>query len=190
MPNLLRDSWRDIDPHEIRLILDKRIGGPGQFDDRPENPSQFFLPLARDKCKVALTFREKEIASIEPGTAFDEAEWSEISDEIAKLSGGPVKIGREVAFNTFRVTGCWRGIQSKVQILPPQSDWPRAPVESAAHPFILEFPINTFDSWFITNYRRNRQHRRWSRVLNVLLIPRARRCTACTKNSRGEGTNR
>ena len=45
--NLLRQSWADLDSHELRLLLDKRIGGPGQYDGRPENPDRFYLPRAR-----------------------------------------------------------------------------------------------------------------------------------------------
>src|ERR1700674_1453166 len=54
---------------------------------------------------------------------------------------GPQKVGREFSFNTFRVGGWWRGERSGVQILPPPEGAPRAPVEIADHPFILEFPI-------------------------------------------------
>jgi hypothetical protein len=28
--NLLRASWKRVDSHELRLLLDERIGGPGQ----------------------------------------------------------------------------------------------------------------------------------------------------------------
>jgi len=41
----------------------------------------------------------------------------------------------------------------------------------AQHPFILEFPITAAldDLWLITNFRRIREHRQLTRVLNVLL---------------------
>jgi hypothetical protein len=44
----------------------------------------------------------------------------------------------------------------------------------AAHPFILEFPINRApnDLWPITNHRRMREHRRLTLLLNVLLTAR------------------
>jgi hypothetical protein len=45
----------------------------------------------------------------------------------------------------------------------------------AAHPFILEFPIISApndDLWPITNYRRIREHRRLTLLLNVLLTAR------------------
>jgi hypothetical protein len=173
--NLLRETWANLDSHELRLLLDKRIGGPGQFDDRHANPNKFYLPLARASCRVALTFRDKKIVAVEPGPAFDAAEWQKIADEIesAILVGAP-KVGREYSFSSFRVPGSWRGVRSGVQIIPPSPQAPRAPVEMAAHPFIVEFPINGTpnDLWPITNHRRIREHRRLTLLLDVLLTAR------------------
>ena len=61
-----------------------------------------------------------------------------------------------------------------MQILPPPPQAPRAPVEMAKHPFILEFPIigAPYDLWPITNHRRMREHRRLTLLLNVLLAGR------------------
>src|SRR5262249_7276045 len=55
------------------------------------------------------------------------------------------------------------------QIHPPPDDAPRAPVEMAEHPFILEFPLMTCGTWRITNHRRIREHIKLTRLLNVLL---------------------
>lgn len=174
--NLLRDTWANLDSYELRLLLDMRIGGPGQFDDRNASANKFYLPLARASCRVVLTFRGKKIVAVEPGPAFDVAEWQEIVDEIeSAILVGPPKIGREYSFSSFRVPGSWRGLRSGVQILPPPPEAPRAPVEMAAHPFILEFPINGApdDLWPITNHRRMREHRRLTLLLDVLLTARA-----------------
>jgi len=32
--NLLRENWGNLDSQELKLLLEKRIGGPGQFDGR------------------------------------------------------------------------------------------------------------------------------------------------------------
>jgi hypothetical protein len=39
----------------------------------------------------------------------------------------------------------------------------------AEHPFILEYPVTVSDNWQITNFRRRREHRRLTLLLNVLL---------------------
>jgi len=159
-----------VDSHELRLVLDKTIGGPGQYDDAATNPDKLYLPLADSSCRIVLTFRDKKIYSIEPGLAFDDAEWQRIAAEIESLIfGGLPKVGREYSFSGFRVRGSWRGDRSRVQILPPPSDAPQADVEMADHPFILEFPIQATDFWPLTNYRRIREHRNLTLLLNVLL---------------------
>ena len=94
--NLLRDEWKDLDSAELMLLLYERIGRPGQYDDISSNPNKFYLPLARSSCKVALTFREKKIIEIEPGEAFEAAEWMKISKEIeGAILAAPLKIGRD-----------------------------------------------------------------------------------------------
>jgi hypothetical protein len=173
--NLLRETWANLDSRELRLLLDARIGGPGQFDDRDVNPNKFHLPHAGASCRIALTFRGKKIAAVEPGPAFDETEWQKIVDEIdSAILVGPPKVGREYSFSSLRVLGSWCGAHSGVQILPPPPQAPRAPVEIAEHPFILEFPIvgAPDDLWPIIVHRRMREHRRLTLVLDVLLTAR------------------
>ena len=81
-------------------------------------------------------------------------------------------MGRKYSFSSFRVPGSWRGERSGVQILPAPDDAPRADVEMADHPFILEFPIQASDFWRVTNHRRIRSHRNLTLLLNVLLAGR------------------
>ena len=93
--NLLRNTWTDLDSAELRLLLDERIGGPGQYIDRSGNPNKLYLPLAGPSCRIGLTFRAKRIVAIEPGPAFDAAEWERVSEEIEKaILAGPTKVGR------------------------------------------------------------------------------------------------
>jgi len=171
MANLLSDSWKTMDSYELRLLLDKHVGGPGQYDGIDENPNKIYLPLAREGCQIGLTYSKKEkIIAIEPGPAFDAAKWRRSSEEIENsILGGPLKVGRGYSFSGYRVRGSWRGERSGVQILPPPDDAPRAPVEIADHPFILEFPIRASDFWQLTNYRRIREHRNLTLLLNLLL---------------------
>ena len=154
--------------------MEARIGGPGQFDGSTENlnksKTKFYLPLARESCRITLTYVDSRIVAIEPGLAFDPVEWARVSEEIEKsILTGPVKVGREYSFCNFRVVGSWRGDRSGVQILPPPDNAPRAEIEMAEHPFILEFPIQASDFWPVTNHRRMREHRKLSLLLNVLL---------------------
>jgi hypothetical protein len=167
MPNLLKSSWNTFDPAEIMFVLHERIGRPGQYCDREKNPGEFYLPMAGETCRVKLTFSDKdELVDIAPGPAFDLMQWEHVVREIE--STGPTKIGRDCSFSNFRVAGTWRGAQSGVQILPPPADAPVAPYEMAEHPFILEFPVKASDQWPITNYRRLRDHRRLTLLLNIL----------------------
>jgi hypothetical protein len=105
---------------------------------------------------------------VEPGTAFDAAEWESISKKIESsiLTGIP-RTGRDYSFSTFPVLGQWRGKHSGVQIIPPPNEAPRAP--GASNPFILEFPIKGSDLWPITNHRRIREHGKLTLLLNLLL---------------------
>jgi hypothetical protein len=170
---LLKDAWTDLDSEELRLFLDERIGGPGQFKDRLKDPNKFYLPLADSSCSIVLTFSEKKIVAIEPGPSFNTTQWEKISDEIEKsILAGPVKVGRAYSFSTLRVLGTWRGERSGVQILPPPDDAPRAPVEMADHPFILEFLVKVSDFGRITNHRLMREHRQLTLLLNILLAGR------------------
>lgn len=173
MPSL-RDIWTKLDSAELRLVLDELVGGPGQYDG--QNPNKLYLPRGHSSCQVVLTFGEGRIIGIDPGPAFDSGKWKQVCDEIEKsLLVGALKVGREYSFSSFRVLGSWRGNRSGVQILPPPDDAPRAPVEMAEHPFILEFPVKASDFWPVTNYRRIREHRNLTLVLNVLLAGHTRR---------------
>jgi len=116
--NLLCVTWTNVDPHELRLVLEDHFGHPGQYDGPAKN--RLYLPLAGSSCRLALTFGDRRIVAIEPGPAFDGAEWQRISEEIEiSVLAGPMKVGREYSFSSFRVTGSWRGDRSGVQILPP-----------------------------------------------------------------------
>ena len=169
MPQPLPETWANVDPYELRLLLDEHIGGPGQYDRAMGDPA-LYLPLARSDCRIAITFRAKKIVSIEPGPAFEAAEWQRTSQAIAKsLFGGPLKVGRDYSFSSFRVSGSWRGHLCGVQVLPPPDNAPRAPYEIAEHPLILEFPVKASDLWRLTNYRRTRGHRELTLLLNLLL---------------------
>ena len=166
--NLLHSSWTDLDQVDLRILLRDRIGQPGQFDG---NTDVLYLPLAREKCRVSLTYKGSRIIAIEPGEAFDRPEWDRICAEIeTSILSGPRKVGREYSFNTFRVGGSWRGARSGVQILPPPDQAPQTPMEITDHPFILEFPIQEAGLWSISNHRRIREHRKLTLLLNLLLV--------------------
>ncbi len=168
--NLLRPSWGQLDPHELRILLDDHIGGPGQYDDRASNPDRFYLPLAGAQSRLVLTYCDRRIISVEPGQAFDAAEWERIAHEIeTSVLTGPTKVGRDYSFSSYRVQGSWRGERSGVQILPPHPEAPSAPVEMAEHPFILEFPIQEAGLGAVTNHRRLREHHKLTLLLNTLL---------------------
>jgi hypothetical protein len=168
--NLFRDEWRAIDSTELMILLKERIGGIGQFDSDRE-PKKFCLPSAGSDCRIKLTFRGGSIVAIDRGAAFDQAKWDELSAEIKRaiLSGSP-KTGRDTSFSNRRVTGGWAGANSGVRILPPSASTPHTAVESADHPFILEFPVEVSELKDITNHRRIREHRRLTSVLNILLL--------------------
>ncbi len=165
--NLLWPEWVEIDQADLRLLFGERIGGPGQLDG---SPNVLYLPLAGEHCRISLTYNDEKITAIQPGAAFDHEEWARICIEIeTSVLAGTSKIGRDIGFSTFRVNGYWRGTQSQVQILPPPDDAPKAPVEVAEHPFILEFSVQAAELPAITNQRRIRNHRRLTTLLNVLL---------------------
>jgi hypothetical protein len=171
--NLLRPNWGQLDSHELRILLDNRIGGPGQYDGREANPDRIYLPRARAECRVALAYCDRQIVCVEPGPAFDAAQWESIAKEIeTSVLTGPTKVGRDYSFSNYRVQGSWQGERSGVQILPPHPDAPTAPVEMAEHPFILEFPIQVTDLSPLTNHRRLRKHRDLTLLCNTLLLGR------------------
>src|SRR5437762_1849190 len=124
--NLLPTAWIDVDPHELRLLLDEHIGGPGQYDSELGNPNKLYLPLARPECEIALTFRGKRVSSIEPGQAFAADKWQRVVQKIDRsLFDGSVQVGRDYSFISHRVSGSWRGDRSGVQILPPPENAPQ-----------------------------------------------------------------
>ncbi len=166
--NLLRTSWADVDSYELRLLLNVQIPGPGQsYEDAT---TKLHIPTAGALCRLILTYEDNKITCIERGTAFDADEWDRISREVeSALLAGRKQFGRALSFNTFKVTGGWRGKRSEVQILAPSQSTPKAPVEAADHPFILEFPLQTSTLDFITEHRRLREHRHVTSLLNILL---------------------
>jgi hypothetical protein len=107
--NLLRDTWADLNQEDLRLLLKERIG-EGRFGQYDGDENVILLPLAREKCRVSLTYKGAKIVAIKPGTAFDRQEWNDICTEIeGPILKGPRKIGREFSFSTHRVDGWWRG---------------------------------------------------------------------------------
>jgi len=173
--NLLRDSWGDLNQDDLRLLLKERIG-EGRFGQYDGDEDVIHLPLAREECRVSLTFKGAKIVAIKPGTAFDRQEWNDICAEIeGPILRGPRKVGRNLSFNTVGVKGWWHGEKSGVQILPPPATAPRPPQTLADHPFILEFPLQDAGAWPTTNYsitnqRRRREHRKLALLLNLLLV--------------------
>jgi hypothetical protein len=168
--SLWTDSIGRTDPHELRLILDHRIGQPGQYGGSDAPSTRFYLPLAGTACEVVLIFSNDAIVGLETGPAFDESKWNDVLNDISALQSPPIRqIARQYSFCSFRVNGYWTGRRSLVQILPPPDDAPRADVEIADHPFILEYPFDVTGISPVDDDRRLRQHRRIANVLNVLL---------------------
>jgi hypothetical protein len=139
---LFRQHWAALDSDELRFVLLEIIGKPGQYDGAARNPNAFHLPLARDACQIKLTFgSSQEIVAIDAGPAFDPARWEFAVQEIERI--GPLKVGRDISFGSYRVAGSWRGAHSGIQILPPPSSAPQSQYEMGAHPFVLEFLMVT-----------------------------------------------
>jgi len=173
--NILPASWSDFDPGELRYILFERIGRPGQYDGSDTN--QFYLPQARKACQVKLLFSGgKQLVAIEPGPAFDADKWAQVVVDVECTCNR--QFGRDVSFSSFNVAGSWLGTRSGVQILRAPQSAPRPPVEMAGHPFILEFPLIASDHWLITNFRRRREHRKLTFLLNILLVGRTTHATS------------
>lgn len=169
--NLLDDVPKDIDQHELRQFLDHRVGGPGQHDGTATN--KLYLPLGGSSCQFILIYDGADIVGLEQGPAYDAAGWGTLIQEMTSLLlSGPMKFGRDFSFSSHRVEGSWRGGRSGIQILPAPVDAPRAPVEMAQHPFVLEFPIRATDVWRITNNRRIGEHRKYTLLLNILISGR------------------
>ena len=86
------------------------------------------------------------------------------------LFSGLPKVGGGYSFSSLPVEGSWRGTRSGVQVLPAPAGAPR--YGGAQHPFMLEFPINDGGLLFITYHRRRREHRKFTMLLNLLLVGR------------------
>jgi hypothetical protein len=172
--NLFKPEWAALESDDLRVLLQQRLGGgPGQLSGKAGEGNQIFLPLADNTCRLALRFKGNAISAVERGPAFDAAEWAEISATIeALLRTEPDKVGRDIAFSAFRVTGWWRGIRSGVQILPPPPNAPIVPSGVGEHPFVLEFPLHSDSDALVMNLRRRREHRKLTLLLNVLLMGR------------------
>ena len=172
MTELFLDAWKTIDPFELRLVLEERVGGPGQYDGRSTQPMRLYLPLAGAASQIELTFDIDGIVSIQPGLTFDADHWAQVQQAIESLLFGAQKIEREYSFSRFRVDRAWHGAGSEVQISPPPDDALRTSWEIADHPFILEFPIQESDFAQVNNHRRMKCHHRLTLLLNVLLVGR------------------
>jgi hypothetical protein len=72
--NLLADLPKELDAHELRQLLDIRVGGPGQQDDQ----QRLYLPLAGPTCRIIVGFKDTNIASIKPGPAFEASQWQRL----------------------------------------------------------------------------------------------------------------
>ena len=168
--NLLKPEWAGLDSSDLRLLLDARIGGPGQYSGQPGDAGRLFLPRADESCRVILRFEGNRISVIQPGKGFDQAQWAQVSAEIdTQLLVGPIEVGRDVSFSSFRVSGWWRGRASGVQIRRMPKNAPASPVHGGLHPFVLEFPLQVAPEYQIWNGRRLREHRKLTLLLNVLL---------------------
>lgn len=170
--NLYRATWGALDPFELRLLLDERIGGPGQISPKPGKQPVLYIPQAGPSCRLELRFPKGAMTDVRPGKSFDCVEWGGIVAEVeTKLLDGIPKVGRDIGFSHHRVEGSWHGKLSGVQILqmpdPPKLIW-----EYAQHPFILEFSIIQSEFWTVTNYRRRRTHRCLIFLLNLLVVGR------------------
>lgn len=164
MKNLLRPNWSDIDSGDLVAVLSQVFGGSQlSSEDTVSYPNA-------DEARITLRYEEGRIASITPGPEFDTSEWAAVGGRIEKelLESTPA-IARNIAFCSYRVHGWWRSDKLPLQILPPPPEAPVAPVELAAHPFVIELPIMKSANWVVTNNRRTREYRRLTALLSVLL---------------------
>lgn len=92
--SLLKPEWASLEPDEFRVLLEDRIGGPGQIT----GDSGFYLPLAGPNCQVVLQFEGTSISKVEAGPAFDAKQWEDLSSDIDRLlHSPPSKVGRNIA---------------------------------------------------------------------------------------------
>lgn len=136
MPStLLRPEWGSLDPHELRILLDRHFGTPGQYDGVDDG--RLYLPHAGSSSRVVLEFRDGQLADLHPGVAFDSKEWDGIAEVVEQsLLRWEPKTGRDYSFSSTPVSGSWFGQESRVQILPAPDSAPRAPFLHAEHPFV------------------------------------------------------
>ena len=112
--NLLKPEWAEIDSADLRLLLESRIGSPGQYTGE-SGDNRLFLPLF-GTCRVILQFDGNRVSSIERGKKFDKGEWATVSAEIDALRATrPDKFGKDFAFSSYHVGGWWRGARSCVR---------------------------------------------------------------------------
>lgn len=170
--NLLKPEWAEIDSADLRLLLESRIGSPGQYTGE-SGDHRLFLPLF-GTCRVILQFDGNRVSSIERGKKFDKDEWATVSADIdGLLATRPDKFGKDFAFSSYHVGGGWRGTRSGVQISPAPEGAPTLPQGlMGQHPFILEVPLVADREWIVTNRRRLREHRKIALLLNILLVGR------------------
>jgi hypothetical protein len=167
---LFLERWNNVDRHELRLLLAERIGGPGQYANQLQFPSQFHLPLAGSTCQVIVKFKHKKVNSIEPGDAFDINTWNITATDIDKLCAvGVQQIAREFSFCNVPVLGSWLGKESGIQICPAPLKAPRPDQIFAENPFILEFPIQISSIASVDAYRRQNMHQKYTSMLNLFL---------------------
>jgi hypothetical protein len=190
--NLLKPEWSEIDSADLRLLLESRIGSPGQYTGDPGD-DRLFLPLFGN-CRVILKFEGNRVSLIEPGNDFNEREWARVSADLDALGvARPNGFGSDFAFSLYHVGGWWRGARSGVQILPPPALAPTMSKDSSGqHPFVLEVPLTKDREWNVTNRRRLREHRRIALLLNVLLAGRVNVQPVQTKHAWaiiGQGAN-
>lgn len=166
--NLMKDAWATADASDLKLLLKKHFGGHGQYSNADRR--KLYLPAGGPTCQIEVTYGGRHIDRIERGVAFDKTAWTLVCARVDQsLLVRSARVGRDFSFSSFRVTGAWQGPRSRLQILPPPPEAPSAPMGMADHPFVLEFPLEASDDWEVTNQRRIRNHKKFTRVLNVLL---------------------
>lgn len=163
--NLMRDQWRGLESRDIAVVVGDEFGSSCLYDD-----STVAYP-DEEQCRVLLRYDEDgQLVAIEPGPAFEQEQWDRIAGRIeSELITATRAIGRNFSFGGYRVRGWWRSETLSVQILPPPIEAPSIPYEMGSHPFVLEFPFRKSSNTLLTNFRRNREHRQLTALLNVLL---------------------
>jgi hypothetical protein len=168
----MRKNWAGIDSSDLRMILENRIGGPGQYSGGVTEKGPLYLPVF-ESARVAIRFKGNRVSEILPASHFDEVQWKAVSADLDALGAtAPDSFGRDFAFSSYRVTGWWHGEKSRVSILPPPDGAPTMPYEMGEHPFVLEAPLVNDRDYSVANFRRRREVRRMALLLNILLVGR------------------